>query len=64
VLESGEVDARRALCVEGADLTVKDSGGCSVTKGAGAKSSNGFLAIVALFFGLATVVVRRRRKRS
>jgi hypothetical protein len=64
VLESDEVDARRALCVTGADLSVKDDGGCSVTNGAGAKSNNGFLAIVGLVFGIVSVIARRRRKRS
>jgi hypothetical protein len=38
VLDSDEVDARRALCVAGATLTVKHSSGCSVAQGAGART--------------------------
>ncbi|HET6332057.1 MAG TPA: hypothetical protein VFG30_02540, partial [Polyangiales bacterium] len=65
VLEADEVDAQRALCVDGADLTVKDSGGCSIANGAGAKThstqwstSAGALWLVSL----AGVFIRRRRR--
>jgi hypothetical protein len=68
VLETDEVDARRALCVTGANLTVKDSGGCTVAHGAGAqhKHSTLWLSAVSAFWvlGLAGVVMRRRRKRD
>jgi MYXO-CTERM domain-containing protein len=69
VLEADEVDARRALCVTGANLTIKDSSGCSVAQGAGArphKHTTLWLSGVGALWvlGLAGVIMRRRRTRN
>jgi len=58
VLESGEVDSQRALCVEKADLTVK-GGGCSVS-GSGASELGGFASSLSL--AAAGMFLRRRRR--
>lgn len=59
VLESGEVDSERSLCVEKADLTVK-GGGCSVSGPASSRLGE----LWTLSIAAAAMFYRRRRRAS
>lgn len=61
ILEASEVDVRRALCVTGSDLSVKDDGGCSIANGAGSGTGSDKQAFLWLA-GMTALVVRRRRR--
>jgi MYXO-CTERM domain-containing protein len=59
ILQSGEIDNERALCVEGANVTASDTSGCSAG-GTGTSSGNHNNALWLLAVG-ALLLLRRRR---
>lgn len=57
ILESGEVDTRHTLCVESANVSVKDEGGCTTTSTQSNPRNSAWLLAA-----LATLILRRTRR--
>jgi len=57
ILESGEVDTNHALCVESANVSVKDEGGCTTTSTHSSPRNSAWLLAA-----LATLILRRTHR--